>query len=125
MNEWLAENRLKAEATPVVCAVGTVIYLAPGWCWGMATGYPLAFGLTVTGGALAWVVRWEVQERRIQRWLVHHMIRWFVPEDSESGEGWWEYALKTQKRSKPSATQLHDQWLAHVASDQETAGRAA
>ena len=116
---------LAVEAGAVACTAVTVVYLAPGWCWGMATRHPLAFGISLTLAGAAWVIRWEVQEQRIQRWLDRHVIRWFVPEDSESGEGWWEYALKTRKAPKQSATELHNEWLARVASDQETAGRAA
>lgn len=126
MSEWVAENRLKTEAAPIVCTAGAVLYLAPGWCWGMATRHPLAFGISLTLAGAAWVIRWEIQEQRIQRWLDLHLIRWFVPEDSESAEGWWEYALKSQKPPKQSATAMHDEWLQQVGRDQEaTAGRAA
>ncbi len=125
MSEWLAENRLKTEAGAVACTAGTVLYLAPGWCWATATGHPLGFGVSLTLSGAAWVIRWEVQEQRIQRWLDLHLIRWFVPEDSESAEGSWEYASKGQKTPKQSATQMHDEWLEQVGRDPETAGRAA
>ena len=46
MNDWIEEHRLTAEVTATATVVGSVLTLAPGWSWALATGHPMAFALS-------------------------------------------------------------------------------
>lgn len=112
MNEWIEEHRVGVEASAVGLAGSTIVFAAPAWTWDVATAHPLGFGLALCGGALAWVVRWEVREQAIQRWMDDHLLRWFVPASEHSWDGWWEWAPRAVTAPRVSAVNEHEEWLA-------------
>lgn len=115
LSEWVNDNRLKAEGGAVCAVVAVAWSTFPGSAWDMATANPLAFGITCTTGLLAWVVRFEIREHRLQDWLMQDGHAFRVAYDARGLSCWtWTDGQARPRRKSATETLAERRRLATV-----------
>lgn len=71
-----------------------------------------AIGVAGTTLVFGWTGYWEYRERQIQEFMKRVMIRFHAVGDGHrEAPGWFEWA-PLQPPAQPTATDIHEEWLA-------------